>query len=93
MKILVVDDSIVFRSQISASLSGVEDVEVVGSAPNGRIAIQKLQQLNVDLITLDMEMPELNGLDTIKEIKRLGLKTKIIVLSPSRLISLIESSP
>ena len=81
MKILVVDDSIVFRSQISASLSGVEDVEVVGSAPNGRIAIQKLQQLNVDLITLDMEMPELNGLDTIKEIKRLGLKTKIIVCS------------
>ena len=81
MKILVVDDSIVFRSQISASLSGVEDVEVVGSAPNGRIAIQKLQQLNVDLITLDMEMPELNGLDTIKEIKRLGLKTKIIVFS------------
>ena len=81
MKILVVDDSIVFRSQISASLSGVESVEVVGSAPNGRIAIQKLQQLNVDLITLDMEMPELNGLDTIKEIKRLGLKTKIIVFS------------
>ena len=81
MKILVVDDSIVFRSQISASLSGVENMEVVGTAPNGRIAIQKLQQFQVDLITLDMEMPELNGLDTIKEIKRLGLKTKIIVFS------------
>jgi two-component system chemotaxis response regulator CheB len=81
MKVLVVDDSIVFRSQISTSLSGVENVQIVGSAPNGRIAIQKLQQTTVDLITLDMEMPELNGLETIKEIKRLGLKTKIIVFS------------
>ena len=81
MKVLVVDDSIVFRSQISASLSGVENVQIVGSAPNGRIAIQKLQQTSVDLITLDMEMPELNGLETIKEIKRLGLTTKIIVFS------------
>jgi len=81
MKILVVDDSIVFRSQISASLGGLENIEVVGTAPNGRIAIQKIQQQTVDLITLDMEMPELNGLDTIKEMKRLGLKTKIIVFS------------
>ena len=81
MKILVVDDSIVFRSQISASLSGVENVEVVGSAANGRIAIQKLHQMSVDLITLDMEMPELNGLETIREMKRLGLTTKIIVFS------------
>lgn len=85
MKILVVDDSIVFRSQITASLGGVPDVEVVGSAPNGRIAIQKLQQQPVDLITLDMEMPELNGLDTIKEIKRLGFKPKIIVFSSQTL--------
>ncbi len=81
MKVLVVDDSIVFRSQISASLSGVESVEVVGTASNGKIAIQKLQQSQIDLITLDMEMPEMNGLATIKEMKRLGIKTKIIVFS------------
>jgi two-component system chemotaxis response regulator CheB len=56
-------------------------LEVVGTAANGRIAVQKLQQIAVDLITLDMEMPELNGLETIKEIKRLGLQTKIIVFS------------
>lgn len=81
MKILVVDDSIVFRSQISASLSGVEGIEIVGTASNGKIAIGKLQQQPIDLITLDMEMPEMNGLQTIKEIKRLQLKTKIIVFS------------
>ena len=81
MKILVVDDSIVFRSQISASLSGVEGVQIVGTAPNGKIAIEKIKQLSVDLITLDMEMPEMNGLETIREIKRLGIKVKIIVFS------------
>jgi len=81
MKILVVDDSIVFRSQISASLNGVENIEVVGSAANGKIAIQKLQQFDVDLITLDMEMPEMGGLETIREMRRLGFKTKIIVFS------------
>ncbi len=81
MKILVVDDSIVFRSQISASLSGVEGIEIVGTASNGKIAVAKLQQQQIDLITLDMEMPEMNGLQTIKEIKRLQLKTKIIVFS------------
>lgn len=81
MKILVVDDSIVFRTQITASLSGIPDVEVVGTAPNGKIALQKLEQLSVDLITLDMEMPELNGLETLKELRSKGHKTKVIVFS------------
>ncbi|MFZ4712468.1 MAG: chemotaxis-specific protein-glutamate methyltransferase CheB [Bacteriovoracaceae bacterium] len=81
MKILVVDDSVVFRTQISASLKDVKEVEVVGTAANGRIALQKLEQMNIDLITLDMEMPELNGIETIKAIKEKGLKTKIIVFS------------
>lgn len=81
MNILVVDDSIVFRTQISASLSEVDGIKVVGTAPNGKIAIQKLQNLSVDLITLDMEMPELNGIDTIKELKRKGISCKIIVFS------------
>lgn len=81
IKVLVVDDSIVFRTQISASLKDVQGVEIVGTAPNGRIALQKLEQLSVDLITLDMEMPEKNGLETIKELRAKGFKTKVIVFS------------
>ncbi len=81
MKVLVVDDSIVFRTQISSSLKGIEGIEVVGTAPNGRIALQKLDQMDVDLITLDMEMPELNGLETLKQLRAKGFKTKVIVFS------------
>jgi two-component system, chemotaxis family, protein-glutamate methylesterase/glutaminase len=79
MRILVVDDSIVFRSQISSALNGVEGIEVVATAANGKIALQKLEQLNVDLVTLDMEMPELNGMDTLKAIRAKQLKVKVIV--------------
>lgn len=81
MKILVVDDSIVFRTQITASLSGMSDIDVVGSAANGKIALQKLEQMSVDLITLDLEMPELNGIETLKELRARGFKTKVIVFS------------
>lgn len=81
MRIMVVDDSIVFRSQISSALVGVEGIEIVGTAPNGKIAVQKLEQIQVDLITLDMEMPELNGIETLKLIKQKGIKVKVIVFS------------
>jgi two-component system chemotaxis response regulator CheB len=81
VKILVVDDSVVFRTQISASLKDLKGAEVIGTAANGKIALGKLETTNVDLITLDMEMPEMNGLETIKAIKAKGYKVKIIVFS------------
>jgi two-component system, chemotaxis family, protein-glutamate methylesterase/glutaminase len=81
MKVLIVDDSIVFRTQISSSLNGIEGIEVVGTAANGRIALQKLEQISIDLVVLDMEMPELNGLDTLKALRAKGFKTKVVVFS------------
>jgi two-component system, chemotaxis family, protein-glutamate methylesterase/glutaminase len=81
MRVLIVDDSVVFRSQIRSALDGHEQVEVAGVANNGRIALQKLAQTTVDLVTLDMEMPEMNGLETIKEIRRLKYPVRIIVFS------------
>lgn len=81
MRVLVVDDSVVFRSQIKSALEGVPNVEVVGVANNGKIALQKLQQSSVDLVTLDMEMPEMDGLEAIKEIRKAKFPVKIIVFS------------
>lgn len=83
MRILVVDDSVVFRSQIKSALDGHQGMEVIGSVSNGRIALQKLAQSTVDLITLDLEMPELNGIETISEIKKQGFRCRIIVFSSS----------
>jgi len=82
MRVLIVDYSVVFRSQIKAALEGTALIEVVGTANNGKIALQKLTQYSgVDLITLDMEMPEMSGLETIKEIKKAKFPVKIIVFS------------
>jgi two-component system chemotaxis response regulator CheB len=82
MRVLIVDDSVVFRSQIKAALEGSALIEVVGSANNGKIALQKLAQTSgVELITLDMEMPEMSGLETIREIKKAKFPVKIIVFS------------
>lgn len=81
MNVLIVDDSIVFRSQIKAALEGVAGISVVGVAANGKIALDKLAQLKVDLITLDLEMPGLSGIETLGEIRKRGLPIKVIVFS------------
>lgn len=81
IRVLVVDDSVVMRTQISASLKGIDGIEVVGSAANGRIALQMIVQNSIDLIILDLEMPDLDGIGTLKEIRRQNLKVKSIVFS------------
>lgn len=81
MKVLIADDSIVFRSQIKVALDGVEGVIVIGSAPNGKIAVDKISQEDVDLLILDVEMPEMNGLEALRELRRLGHRTKVIMFS------------
>ncbi|SMF29388.1 chemotaxis-specific protein-glutamate methyltransferase CheB [Pseudobacteriovorax antillogorgiicola] len=81
MKALVVDDSVVFRSQIKSALTSCEHFKDIDVAANGRIAINKLAKGAYDLIILDLEMPELNGIETLQEMKRLGLRSKVIVFS------------
>lgn len=80
MRILIVDDSAVFRTQIASCLEA-NGMTVAGSASNGRIALIKLEQMSVDLVILDMEMPELDGLSTLKEIRKKGLNVKVIIFS------------
>ena len=66
LRVLVVDDTVVYRKAISDILSEIPNVEVIGSAPNGKIAISKILSLSPDLITLDIEMPEMNGLEVLQ---------------------------
>ncbi len=71
-KILIVDDSRVFRSVVEESLSGESDIEVIGSVRNGVKAIEFIKANHPDLVTLDVEMPDLDGLETLKAIQKIN---------------------
>src|SRR5215212_8355133 len=69
IRVMVVDDSVVVRKIVTDVLSADPDIEVVGTAVNGRIAVGKLEQLKPDLVTMDIEMPEMNGIDAVRAIR------------------------
>ena len=79
-RILVVDDSLIMRQLVKEIVNSDPDLEVVDTAENGRVAIRKVRQLQPDAILLDIDMPEMTGLETLR---RLGLRSpcKIIILS------------
>ena len=81
IRILVVDDSIVVRKMLSETLSGDPALEVVATASDGRIALAKIPMLKPDLITLDIEMPVMNGLETLVELRKLYPKLPVIMFS------------
>ncbi|MFZ1006478.1 MAG: chemotaxis response regulator protein-glutamate methylesterase [Candidatus Sulfotelmatobacter sp.] len=81
IRILVVDDSVVIRKVLSDTLSEERTFDVVGVASDGRIALAKIPLLKPDLITLDVEMPVMNGLETLAEIRKLYPKLPVIMFS------------
>ncbi len=81
IRVLIVDDSTVIRRLLSDALSADPAIEIAGIAANGKIALSKIPQLNPDLITLDMEMPEMDGLTTLVEIRKLYPKLPVIMFS------------
>jgi len=81
LRVLIVDSSVVVRRLLTAVLSDDPDLEVAGSAPNGRIALAKIPQVNPDLITLDIAMPEMDGLHTLAAIRKAYPHLPVIVFS------------
>src|SRR5262249_14189111 len=79
-KILIVDDSFIMRRLIAEIVESDPDFRVVDSAENGKIALRKVRETKPDLVLLDLEMPEMSGLDTLR---RLGLRSqcKVVILS------------
>jgi two-component system, chemotaxis family, protein-glutamate methylesterase/glutaminase len=81
LKVLVVDDTIVYRKAVSDIVEELPGVELVGVAHNGKIAMAKIKQLKPDLITLDIEMPVMNGIEVLAEIQKQRLNVGAIMLS------------
>jgi two-component system chemotaxis response regulator CheB len=81
IRVLVVDDSVVVRRAVSHALEADPQIEVVGVASSGELALQKVDQLNPDLVTLDVEMPGMNGLETLVELRRRRPGLRVLMLS------------
>lgn len=81
LRILVVDDSVVVRRMLSEMLSNDPAIESVSTASNGKIALARIPQVNPDAIILDVEMPELDGLQTLTEIRRFNKILPVIMFS------------
>lgn len=81
IKVLIVDDSAVIRKVLGDLLREDPDIEVVGTAANGKLAMAQLAALKPDVVTLDVEMPEMNGLETVKAMRDSGATLPIIMCS------------
>jgi two-component system chemotaxis response regulator CheB len=80
-RVLVVDDTLIFRHIVSEALGALPGVEVAGVAGNGKMALARMATLHPDLITLDIEMPEMNGIELLQAMAEARSKTGVIVLS------------
>jgi two-component system, chemotaxis family, protein-glutamate methylesterase/glutaminase len=83
IRVLVVDDAVIVRSRVSKILSSDPQLEVVGVAANGRIALAKIPQVNPDVVILDVEMPEMNGLETLANLRPIYPHLPVIMFSTS----------
>src|SRR5262249_53512988 len=81
IRVMVVDDAVVFRRLIADELNRDPALEVVGTAVNGRVALAKLPELNPDLVVLDVEMPEMDGLATLRELRKTHPRLPVIMFS------------
>lgn len=81
IRIVIVDDSALFRTLLRNAFVDLPDCEVVASVADGRSAMQKIEELKPDLVTLDVEMPDMNGIAVLQELKRRRSTSKVVMVS------------
>jgi len=81
IKILITDDHQLVREGVRLMLNGHENIQIVGEAKNGQEAVDFVNEHEVDIVLMDLNMPEMNGIEACKKIKNLKPSTKVIILS------------
>jgi YesN/AraC family two-component response regulator len=81
LRVLVADDSAAIRDSLSSLISRLPDVEIVGMARSGLEAYELIRNLKPDVVTLDIRMPEMSGINVLEAIKKQQLETTVIVLT------------
>ncbi len=81
VKVLVIDDSVVVRRLLTESLESDPDLSVVGTAANGKIGLDRLEHTSPDVVILDVEMPVMDGLETLTAIRQVNRRIPIIMFS------------
>lgn len=79
-KLLIVDDAAFMRISIRNMLQN-QDIEIVGEAANGLIAVEMYKELRPDIVTMDITMPEMSGIEALKLIKAFDSQAKVIMVS------------
>lgn len=79
-RVLIVDDASFMRMAIKTILQK-SGFEVIGEAENGVVGIEKYQELQPDVVTMDITMPEMTGIDALKEIKKFDPEAKVVMVS------------
>jgi two-component system chemotaxis response regulator CheB len=81
IRVLVVDDSVVVRKVLGEVLSSHPEIELAGTASSGQLALAKIEQIRPDVVTLDVEMPGMDGIETLREIRKRYPKLPVIMFS------------
>ncbi len=81
IRVLVVDDSAVIRKLVTDALAADPQIEVIGTAPNGSLAVERVASLSPDAVTMDIEMPVMNGIEAVRAIRRTHPRLPIVMFA------------